>query len=207
MKRLIITSLLLCGICMTMVAQGTSVLEQLCVKMAGSAASLNYEYTLTASDVKTLGAGVLTAQQKMYLMQGNGLKIYCNGSTIWVVDQEGKEIMIDNVARGTDAYLSNPALLLADISNVFSVGAPIKNGATLTYKLTPKSECGILSGTVVLNTSGAAPVFSSGSFNMSDGGQLDIKIKSMTFSEKKPLTFYTLDLSGFDSSWIITDLR
>ena len=207
MKRIIISTLLLCGLCMTAAAQGTSVLGQLCAKMASSAAVMNYEYTLTSSNVKNLGNGVLTAQQRMYLMQGNGLKIYCNASTVWVVDEEGKEILIDSVAQGTDAYLSNPALLLADISNVFSVGAPTKNGTTLTYKLTPKSDCGIASGTVVLNTAGTSPVFSSGLFNMSDGSQLDVKIKSMTFLEKKPLTFYTLDLSGFDSSWMITDLR
>lgn len=190
-----------------MAAQGTSVLGQLCAKMAASAAVMNYDYTLTLSDVKNVGNGVLTAQQKMYLMQGNGLKIYCNASTIWVVDEGGKEVLIDNVAQGADAYLSNPALLLADISNVFSTSSPVKDGETLTYKLTPKTECGIVSGTVVLNTSGATPVFVSGMFSMSDGSRLDVKIKSMTFSEKKPLTFYTLDISGFDSSWMITDLR
>ena len=77
---------------MTAAAQGTSVLGQLCAKMASSAAVMNYEYTLASSNVKNLGNGVLTAQQRMYLMQGNGLKIYCNASTVWVVDEEGKEI-------------------------------------------------------------------------------------------------------------------
>jgi hypothetical protein len=62
-------------------------------------------------------------------------------------------------------------------------------------------------GVVALSTTGDSPVFSSGSFKTSDGGELDVKIKSMTFSAKKPLTFYVLDLSTFDSSWMITDLR
>jgi hypothetical protein len=65
----------------------------------------------------------------------------------------------------------------------------------------------VSSGTITLDTSGSTPVFQSGSFATEDGSQIDVKIKSMTFVEKKPLTFYILDLSGFDSSWMITDLR
>ena len=90
---------------------------------------------------------------------------------------------------------------LADISNVFSTSSPIKDGETLTYKLTPKTECGIVSGTVVLNTSGATPVFVSGMFSMSDGSRLDVKIKSMTFSDqKKSLTLF-LRLTDFHQTY------
>ena len=58
-----------------------------------------------------------------------------------------------------------------------------------------------------VNVRGRSPAFAAASFKTSDGGQLDVIIKSMTFVKKKPLTFYILDLSGFDSSWMITDLR
>lgn len=207
MKRFFTSALIMCGLCMTLAAQGTSVLEQLCAKMAGSATVMSYGYTLTVSGVKNVGNGVLTTQDKSYLMQGNVMKIYCNASTLWVVDEGGKEIMIDGVSQESDAYMSNPALLLADVSSVFSVSSPISNGAKLTYRLTPKSDCGIASGTIILDTTNPLPVFVSASFKLTDGSQLDVKIKSMTLTEKKPLTFYTLDLSEFDSSWMITDLR
>ena len=207
MKRIIASALVLCGLYIAAAAQGTSVLERLCAKMADCSALLNYNYTLTMSGVKTVGDGVLTVQDKSYVMNGNGVRIYCNGSAIWVVDEAGKEVMIDSVSQGTDAYLSNPVLLFTNLEEIFSVGAPASSGSFLTYKLSPKVNCGIASGTVALNASGSSPVFSSGTFDMSDGGTLDIKIKSMTFSAKKPLTFYTLDLSTFDSSWMISDLR
>ena len=207
MKRIIASALVLCGLYIAAAAQGTSVLEQLCAKMTDCSVVLNYNYTLTMSGVKTVGDGVLTVQDKSYVMNGNGVRIYCNGSVIWVVDEAGKEVMIDSVSQGTDAYLSNPVLLFTNLEEIFSVGAPASSGFFLTYKLSPKVNCGIASGTVALNASGSSPVFSSGTFDMSDGGTLDIKIKSMTFSAKKPLTFYTLDLSTFDSSWMISDLR
>lgn len=207
MKRFIVSALILCGSYMATAAQGPSVLGQLCAEMADTAVVMDYSYTLTASGVKSLGEGLLTVQGKSYVMQGNGLRIYCNSSAMWVVDEAGKEIMIDSVSEEADSYLSNPALLLTNVYDVFSVSSPVANGGMLTYKLSSKSDCGITSGEVTLDISGNTPVFASGAFSTSDGVRLDVKIKSMTFVKKKPLTFYVLDLSGFDSSWMITDLR
>ena len=207
MKRIIISALLLCGLCIAAAAQGTSALEQLCAKMTTKSAVLSYSDTLSVSGVNTIGEGTLTMQDKSYVLKGNGLRIYCNGSTIWGVDDAGKEILIDSVGQGADAYMSNPVLLLANLNNMFTISAPSKSGNTLVYKLSPKQSCGITSGSVVVNVADSNPVFTSGTFQTTDGGQLDVKIKSMTFSDKKPLTFYVLNLSGFDSSWMITDLR
>lgn len=207
MKRMIISALFLCGLYITAAAQGTSVLEQLCAKMTEQAAVMNYSYTMAMSGVKNTGEGSLTVQDNSYVMNGNGLNIWCNGHTLWVMDQPGKEILIDSVSQEADSYMSNPALLLSRVTSVFNVASPVVSGTSLTYSLTPKSYCGISSGVITLDASGQSVVFVSGSFKTSDGGQLDIKIKSMTFEKKKPLTFYVLDLSGFDSSWMITDLR
>ena len=208
MKRIIASALVLCGIYMAAFAQDTSALKQLCAKMTENSATLNYSYTLSLSGVKTVGDGVLYVQDQSYVMQGNGLKIYCNGSTVWLVDEAGKEVIIESVSQEANSYLSNPVLLLANIEAIFSVSAPTSSGSSLTYKLTPKCDCGIASGAVTLSAAGGSSyVFSSGTFKMSDGGQFGVKIKSMTFSSKKPLTFYNLDLSTFDSSWMITDLR
>lgn len=192
---------------MAAAAQGTSVLEQLCAKLTSNAAVLDYSYSLNMSGVKTVGEGLLTVQDKSYVMQGNGIKIYCNASALWVVDEAAKEVLIDDVAQGEDAYLAKPALLFTDLNAMFSVGAPVRQGSLITYSLVPKVKCGVSSGTIILDSSGTVPVFHSGAFVTDDGSKISIKIKSMTFVEKKPLTFYVLDLSGFDSSWMITDLR
>lgn len=109
MKRIIISTLILCGLCVAAAAQGTTSLEQLCAKMSDKASALNYSYTLSMSGVKTVGEGTVTTQDNAYVLKGNGMNIYCNGSTLWVMDVAGKEILIDSVAQGADAYLSqNP---------------------------------------------------------------------------------------------------
>lgn len=206
MKRLYIFLLSIC-FCCVMTAQQKSLLEDLRQKMAGNSSVISYEYVLEADGIRTGGSGVLTTQDQAYRMSGNGLDIMCNGTAVWVMDTAGKEVVIESVAEGTDAYMMNPALLFTDLESLFNVGTPVSDGALKTYSLTPKASCGISSGKVSVDNSGKVPVFSSGSFCLSDGSSLTIKIKSMTFSEKKPLTFYTLDISGLDSSWMITDLR
>lgn len=206
-RKLIVYALVGCGLYGTAAAQGKSVLEQLCARMSDEAAVLDYSYSLDMSGMKTTGSGTLTVQGQSYVMKGNGISIYCNASALWVVDDAGKDVLVDNVAQEMDAALSNPVLLLANLSSVFSIDSPSRNGSSLIYALSPKTDCGIVSGEVSIDTSGASPVFSSGWFKTSDGALLDIKIKSMTFVPKKPLTFYTLDISGLDSSWMITDLR
>ena len=207
MKRILATALLLCGIYAASSAQGVTILEQFYSKMAENAAVMDYDYSLTMSGVKTTGEGILTTQDQSYVMQGSGIRIYCDAKMMWVVDEAGKEILIDSVAEGQEAYMANPVLLFTDLFKVFQVGSPEISGNIISYVLTPKSDCGIVSGVISLNTAGKSPVFSSGVFKTADGSQLDVKIKSMTFVQKKPLTFYTLDLSGFDSSWMITDIR
>ena len=207
MKRLISFAAILLGLCYSVAAQVDSSLEQLRLKMAANASIISYDYSLSLAGTKTTGSGVLTVQDKVYKMVGNGLRISCDGSIVCLVDEAAKEIFIESISQGDDAFLSNPVLLFANLNSVFSISDPVKKGSELVYNLTPKKTCGLDSGIITLNTTGAIPVFTSGSFKITDGGQLDVKIKSMTFVEKKPLTFYSVDLSGYDSSWMISDLR
>ena len=207
MKRLIILTAILMGLCYSAAAQVNSSLEQLRLKMASSASLMSYDYSLSLAGTKTTGSGVLTVQDKVYKMVGNGLRISCDGSSVCLIDEAAKEIFIESISQGDDAFLANPVLLFTNLNAVFSISEPVKKGSELVYNLTPKKVCGLDSSTITLNTSGTVPVFTSGSFKITDGGQLDVKIKSMTFVEKKPLTFYSVDLSGYDSSWMISDLR
>ena len=80
------------------------------------------------------------------------------------------------------------------------------DGSINTYVLSPKVSCGIKTATLSINASGE-PVITSAVFALADGSGLDIKIKSMTFSDKKPLTSFCFDVSVLDSSWLITDIR
>jgi outer membrane lipoprotein-sorting protein len=187
-------------------AQGNAVLNSLYSKMSASCVSMDYSFTMNSSDVKVVGNGSVMVQDSAYSMTGNGLQIICDGKTVWIIDAESKEVMIESPSQGDEAYMDNPALLFVNLSDAFSVDGVKKNGSVSTYVMSPMVSCGITAATLSV-TSDPSPVISSAHFILSDGAEMDIKIKSMTFSEKKPLTSFFYDISGLDSSWVITDLR
>jgi outer membrane lipoprotein-sorting protein len=187
-------------------AQGNAVLNSLYSKMSASCVSMDYSFTMNSSDVKVVGNGSVMVQDSAYSMTGNGLQIICDGKTVWIIDAESKEVMIESPSQGDEAYMDNPALLFVNLSDAFSVDGVKKNGSVSTYVMSPMVSCGIKAATLSV-TSDPSPAISSAHFILSDGAEMDIKIKSMTFSEKKPLTSFFYDISGLDSSWVITDLR
>ena len=187
-------------------AQGNAVLNSLYSKMSASCVSMDFSFTMNSSDVKVVGNGSVMVQDSAYSMTGNGLQIICDGKTVWIIDAESKEVMIESPSQGDEAYMDNPALLFVNLSDAFSVDGVKKNGSVSTYVMSPMVSCGITAATLSV-TSDPSPVISSAHFILSDGAEMDIKIKSMTFSEKKPLTSFFYDISGLDSSWVITDLR
>ena len=187
-------------------AQDDAVLNSLYARMADSCVSMDFSYVMQASGIKSLGEGELMLQDGNYVMTGNGLQINCEGKTMWIIDPEGKEVIIQSSAEGEQAYMDNPALLFVDMQKVFKVTGIKRNGSTVAYTFSPNVACGIKSAVVEV-ISDSSPVMTSAYFSLSDGGRLDIKIKSMTFSEKKSLTSFHYDVSGLDKSWLITDLR
>ena len=187
-------------------AQDDAVLQSLYARMADSCVSMDYSYVMHTSDVKTAGEGSLMLQDSNYVMRGNGLQINCEGNLMWIIDPEGKEVIIQSASEGEQAYMDNPALLFVDMPEVFKVSTVKRSGTVNTYCLSPAVACGIKTALIDV-ISGISPVMTSAHFSLSEGGELDIKIKSMTFSEKKPLTSFFYDVSGLDPSWLTTDLR
>ena len=207
MKRIIISVLvLLYSLTGVLYAQNNSVLNTLYQNIEDSAVSMDFSYVLNVSGINTVGDGTLLVQDGAYIMKGNDLQINCDKKNVWVIDLAGKEVILETSAQGEQSYLDNPALLLANLSETFDVEKVAVLDSVYTYYLSPRVSCGVTDANISIKDS-TRPVISSASFVLSDGGNLDIKIKSMTFSQKKPLTSFYYDISLLDSSWLITDLR
>ena len=56
--------------------------------------SLHYDCTFT-QDTPLKLSGTLTVQGDCYRASGNGMEIYCDGTTRWTVDPESKEVYIE----------------------------------------------------------------------------------------------------------------
>ena len=49
--------------------------------------SIVYEFSTTMAGHKVMGDGQVAVQGDSYHMQGNGMQIYCDGSTTWLIDE------------------------------------------------------------------------------------------------------------------------
>ena len=48
-------------------------------------------------------------------MKGNGVEIYCDGSTTWLIDEAAQEVLIESADTKDAGMLANPILLLMNL--------------------------------------------------------------------------------------------
>ena len=186
-------------------AQDNALIGRLYDKFSSSCVELKYGYTSRVSGVNIKGSGDLLLQGDMWHNVGNGIEIWCDGKTVWTVDHEAREVVIDSVAED-DADITNPALMFMKMQEVFNVKQVLRSsdGKAEIYVLEPKNDIGIDFFNVEIMKSDAT--IRSGSFALEDGNKFDISVTSMTINEKKSATSFRPSQT-FDYTWIVTDLR
>ena len=58
-------------------------LEMLQDKFSAGAVSIVAEYELNVQNMPVVGSSEVLVQKGMYHVKGNGLEVYCNGSSVW----------------------------------------------------------------------------------------------------------------------------
>lgn len=107
MKRLLLTLAILAGV--SAFAQNTDI-DALRKMVENGRVSASYSFILNG---KVNCSGVITVQQPCFKAEGNGMEIFCDGSTRWTVDRESKEVYIETAER-PDEYL----YYLSDITDL-----------------------------------------------------------------------------------------
>ena len=158
---------------------------------------MGFTYSIDADAAKVVGKGGLQVQGSSYHMIGNGLEVYCNGHTSWVIDDSAMEVIIEDAGSSDEA---GPALILAQLDKVFNL-ASVKDGRIFT--MTPKTDCGVSSAEITFGEDGS---LRSGRFRLDGGETLDIRITYIRKEQKKDVSFFCPDIV-FDSEWVVTDLR
>ena len=72
-----------------------ALLEELLGRLDSQRARIGYSCTIDNGTPVRL-SGIILLQGNCYYAEGNGLKIYCNGPTRWTVDEDEKEVYIEN---------------------------------------------------------------------------------------------------------------
>lgn len=104
-----------------------ALIASLIARAAESRLSLGYSFTYTAEDggIPLKFSGTLLVQQDKYKASGNGIEVYCDGSTRWVVDRESMEVYVQ------------PA---ESIAQLFGYGSSLSELSISSLKQSPLSD-------------------------------------------------------------------
>lgn len=191
-------------------AQDDTLLEKLYADFASKCITLDISYVMELPSSDITGDGMVEFQGNAYHLSGNGIEAYCDGSDVWLMDPAAKEVYIEPVTDGPDAFMQNPALLFVGLNDNFVVSDIHEGGhmredgmKDVVFELTPKVSCGIDECSIQIKKDGDLYY---GTFMMSDGIIVRVMVKSIKKSDRKDISSFR-PIPSFDSSWMVTDLR
>lgn len=185
-------------------------------KVSSSLVTFDYSFTMqtTKSKTKMTGSGNVKVQGNAFFMEGNGMEVWCDGSTRWTIDRFAEEALVESVSESYDSYATNPALMITAVDDAFnevSFGTSKFQGKAMDASvLSPVHK-----GKYSMDIAELKLFFKSGTSDLvgaevklNDGSVSEFSITGMTFSaqaEKKES--FRFDEKTLDDSYVITDLR
>lgn len=182
-------------------AKASSPLERLYESLSTSCVMMKCDYTMTVGGITSKGDCAVELQGACYKIQGGGLDITSDGESVWVLDQEAREVIIEPVSDDS-YYLSNPVLLLKDMYKVFTITDQTATASGVRYVLRASEPCGIEKAVLLISNDAA---LLSAEFTLDDKSLMEFDVRSTEVSDKKGNGYFSR--SSFSSDWIVMDLR
>lgn len=101
-------------------AQQPSFLDTFAKRAADECLSVSYEFSTAVSGMNVIGEGKVEVQGNSYHMKGDGVEIYCDGASTWLIDESSCEVMIESADSKDAGYLANPVMLLLNLDKLAS---------------------------------------------------------------------------------------
>lgn len=95
--------------------QQPSVFDAFRQKSLEECINVEYEFSTTIAGFDTIGEGTVMIQGNSYHMKGNGVEIYCDGASTWLIDETAYEVIIESAASPDAGFLANPIMLLMNL--------------------------------------------------------------------------------------------
>ncbi len=188
-------------------ASGDSPLKSFSDALADSSLSFTYSYEARKGKTYLTGSGSACIQGDAYMLYTDGVEVICDGKSLWSVDKNAKEAVIETVLQGEHAYKSNPVLLIRDANQLFrqvsSSEATFNGEQVLEVKLVPVLDTGLSDISLYFKDN----VICGAAATAGDGTETVLIIRDFRYGHKKDLSHFVFDDKSLDSSWIVTDLR
>lgn len=138
----------------------------------------SYQLSLKGEDMHEVTSGKMIVEDNCFNLTGLGLSIVSDGESRWTVDNEAKEVLIEEVDE--DDVITNPVLIISSYKGFgdnLKVNSSSSDSIDLTLRLDDKSSARFI-------------------------------LKKVVFSdptgEKKD---FTVDVKSLGSEYVVTDLR
>lgn len=188
-------------------------LDEFIRKANSSLVTFKYSFTTVSDGPAMKGEGDVKVSGDSFIVNGNGLEIWCDGKTRWTIDRSAKEAIVEGVDEAEDGLASNPALLVTSVDEAFrevsfgaskfsdkvadvSVLSPVTKGASsmdiAQVKLYFKTGTSDLVGVEV---------------TLNDGTVTRFTISGLKYSDKSKAPSFTFDGKTLGKDYVVTDLR
>lgn len=183
-------------------------------KVSVSLVSFDYSFTMPTKKAKMTGNGSVKVQGTSFIVDGNGLEIWCDGKTRWTIDRISEEALVESVDDSYDSYATNPALMIASIDNAFreesfgssKFGGKVVDASVLTLANKGKGSMDI-AGLKLFFKSGTT-ILIGAEVTLNDGSVSEFTITNLKFEGAgKTKESFRFDEKTLDSSYVVTDLR
>lgn len=188
-------------------AQEVDLLKKITMSMASTCTELTYSYSVSLSGTENLGYGTLTLQGQKWNLVGNGLEMYCDSTSLWVIDPQAKEVVIESVDHSSDFNaFTSPAVIFARLHEFFQVKSvvPSRDGQALVYVLSSKTANDV--EYINLEILKKDETIASCTVALTEGSLIKIKVSSMKLTPLRDLSYFR-PKTAFNSSWIVSDVR
>ena len=189
-------------------AAGQNIATDFARSLADGCATFGFTYSM-GGQVPLSGSGTVRIQGDAFIMQGDGLEVYCDGATRWTVDTAAEECYVESVKAGGLDYEANPALLVGAVDKAFNLkktAAATFNGKKVTEAvLVPVSQGGNISELSLMLASDRKP--EGLLVKTSDGNVITVVVRDFALSGKVPVKDFGYDTKKLSGGYIVTDLR
>lgn len=189
-------------------AAGQNVVTDFAKTLSDACASFGYTYSMSGQ-VPLSGSGTIKLQGDTFIMKGDGLEVYCDGTTRWTVDTAAEECYIEGVKEGGLDYEANPALIVGAVDKAFKLKKTVSttfNGLKVTQAvLEPATKDGNITELSLMLTAAKKPAGLL--VNTSDGNVITVNVKDFALTPATTREAFSFDTKKLNKNYFITDLR
>ncbi len=185
-------------------SQGEDPVGELTGRISTSAVSFDYSYVMERDGLNVRGSGSINLQDNSYYIEGDGLRIWCDGSSVWTMDVFANEVVIEP-SDEANGFTADPILILKDCDRDYTwdkegVAAKFGGAPCRMYSLTPKDYAEFTA--IKLYLSGSRLV---GASLGSEGMTITFTISSFAFGPYDSAADFSPE--SFPDDCVVTDLR